>query len=216
MLCFSIVIAMRGYHSGLRVSFTRLTFSWVLNTSWTHKDGARNMTRMESPCIQGSAFKVYRFTGFFSFPFIFRRRNNYLWANNLIKNSNGIAIFRRNEEGFEQPGLVKDAWQEGWTRWSLKAPSNTNHSVILRIIGNVECGQRVSRNYSFSTDKLLLLLLLSLSLFSLQLPNSHCSEILFADRQFYSHISSHKCVPSFLHKIFLYVASNNLCWFTLN
>lgn len=53
-------------------------------------------------CIQGSAFQV--FTGFFSFPFIFRRRNNYLGANNHIKISNGIAKFK----GFEQPVPVKD------------------------------------------------------------------------------------------------------------
>lgn len=107
MLCFSIVTAMHGYHSGRRISFTRLKFfSCILSTSCTHRDGAGNMKRIENPCIQGSAFQV--FTGFFSFPFIFSRRNNYLWANNHIKNSNGIEIFRRNEEDFEQPGLVKD------------------------------------------------------------------------------------------------------------
>lgn len=169
------------------------------------------MTRMENPCIQGSAGKVYGFTGFFNFPFIFRRRNNYLWANNLIKNSNGIVILRRNEESFEQPGLVKDVPVHG-RRVGPDDPSKTLPTqTIPRIIGNVECGQHVFRNDSLSTDKLLLLLLLSLPLFSLQFPISHCSEILFADPQFHSHMSSHKCVPFFLNRIFLHVASNNFC-----
>lgn len=57
------------------------------------------MKRMKSPCIQGSVSKVYGSTGFFSFPFLFRRRDNYLYANNYIKNYNGIAVFSRNEEG---------------------------------------------------------------------------------------------------------------------
>lgn len=60
MLCFSVVIAMCGYFSGWRVSFTRFTFSWVLNISCTHRHGDGNMKRMENPFIQDSVFQVYR------------------------------------------------------------------------------------------------------------------------------------------------------------